>query len=539
MIVRWGREREAWLVGSTGTVPSHSARKTLLTALVVSLLSGTLAHQASGAEPDASEPTVEQRVHDLTPELELYIANGMKAFDDPGLAIGIVAGDKLIYAKGFGVRAKGGEPVDTRTVFQIGSTTKGFLATTMAIAVDRGRFRWDDRIVDLDPSFQLSDPWVTREFRMFDIIAQRSGLPPLVNDMLGAILGFDEPALIRSLRYVDPVASFRSTFAYTNITHLEAGHIVAKVAEAPDWEAVLPKDLLEPLGMTESSSTAEAIEAAPDHAQGHRWSPTGTAEVPFTPLFPYAYAGAGAMNSTVEDMSRWMRLQLGNGMFEGKRIVSPENLAVTRMARVAMSDKVAYAMGWVIATTPNGTVVWHNGGTFSFGAYVGLAVDKGFGVVVLTNEDNVGFPDAVGMWTLDRLLGNLDVDHVAQRLKAAREQHEKDAAQFAKPAHPRPFPSPGTFAGTFAHPALGKVKVRADGDALVMEFTTGAALELAPWDGEVFVATLVPNGRFAAVASNLPPEPVAFAQFQVDQNGKLDLLRLTGNDGQTYVLRRE
>ncbi len=116
-----------------------------------------------------------------------------------------------------------------------GSVPKGFLATTLAIAVDRGKFRWDDRVVDLDPEFQLKDPWVTREFRMFDIMAQRSGLPAYVNDML-SVLGLDQATLIRSLRYVDPVSSFRSTFAYTNITHLEAGRIVAEREGAPDWE---------------------------------------------------------------------------------------------------------------------------------------------------------------------------------------------------------------------------------------------------------------------------------------------------------------
>ena len=104
---------------------------------------------------------------------------GNERFDVPGLAIGIVAGDKLVYSKGFGVRSKsGGVPVDRRTIFQIGSTTKAFLAATEAIMVDRGKLRWDDRVVDLDPDFQLKDPWVTREFRVFDLLAQRSGLPP-------------------------------------------------------------------------------------------------------------------------------------------------------------------------------------------------------------------------------------------------------------------------------------------------------------------------------------------------------------------------
>jgi CubicO group peptidase (beta-lactamase class C family) len=204
------------------------------------LLSVTFA----AGQPD---PTTEQRAEALIPDLEAYIANGMKAFDLPGLAIGIVSGNKLVYAKGFGVRSKKNSlPVDTRTVFQIGSTTKAFLAATLAIAVDKGKLRWDDRIVDLDPEFQMKDPWVTREFRVFDLLAQRSGLPPYANDMLG-IFGLDEAALIRSLRDVEPVSSFRSTFAYTNVTHLLAGRVVAKAMDAPNGDQVVHQELIEPL----------------------------------------------------------------------------------------------------------------------------------------------------------------------------------------------------------------------------------------------------------------------------------------------------
>ena len=532
--MRFAPARSALVGRATRAASAIALRLPIVAALAALALSGP----SSAAAAAPSDAAMAARIQALVPNLEAYVASGMTAFDDPGLSLGIVAGDELVYAKGFGVRKKAGAPVDSRTVFQIGSATKGFLATTMAIAVDRGRFRWDDRVVDLDPEFQLKDPWVTREFRMFDVLAQRSGLPPYANDMLSE-LGLDEVGLIRSLRHVDPVSSFRSTFAYTNITHLEAGRVVAQLEGAPDWEAVLRKDIFEPLGMTESSVTAEAIEAAANHAQGHRWSPEGTVAVPFTPLFPYLYAGAGAINSTVEDMARWIRLQLGNGSFAGKRIVSPENLAVTRMARVALNDKLAYAMGWVIQITPNGVVVWHNGGTPSFGSYVGVELDQRIGVVVLTNETNVGFPDAIGAWVLDRLLGNPDVDHVAERLKLARAGAEKDAKLWARPADPRPFPPLAPLAGSFTHPAVGKAAVKQDGGALVMELAAGAALRLDPWDGDIFPATLVPQGRFAPLAENLGPSPTAFAQFQLDATGKLDVLRLTADDGQTYAFTRE
>jgi CubicO group peptidase (beta-lactamase class C family) len=499
----------------------------------VDLPSATRAAERSG-------PALEARVQALIPEIESYVAGAMKASDSPGLALGIVANDRLVYGKGFGVRSKtGGAPVDTRTVFQIGSTTKAFLATTLAIMVDRGKLRWDDRVVDLEPDFQLKDPWVTREFRVFDLLAQRSGLPPYVNDALG-LLGLAEPALIRSLRYVEPVSSFRSSFAYTNITHLLAGRIVAKAAGVADGDAVLRQELLEPLGMEDSSYTAEAIEAAVNHATGHRWTPEGTVEVPFTQLFPYDFGGAGDINSTIEDMARWVRLQLGNGTFEGRRIVSPENLAFTRTSKVAISDKVSYALGWVMQQTPNGNIVWHNGGTAAFGAYVGMVPDRNIGVVILTNETNVGVPDAIGRWIFDLVLGNAKVDHVADVLKAAKASFGTAANLFAKPVSPRPFPPLAPLAGEFANPSFGRAVVGLQGDTLVMELqATGARLQLEPWDGDVFTARLLPISRYAAMVDNLGPLPNGFVQFQIDKSAKLNLLRLSFDDGQAYEFHRE
>jgi CubicO group peptidase (beta-lactamase class C family) len=388
------------------------------------------ARTAAAAEATPSENSIEHQIQALVPSLEEYISANMKSFDVPGLAIGVVAGSKLIYAKGFGVRTKGGAPVDTQTLFQIGSVTKAFLSTTMAIAVDRGKLHWEDRIIDLDPEFQMRDPWVTREFRVFDLMAQRSGLPPYANEFL-TVLGFDRSAQIRSLRYVDPVSSF----------------------------------------------------------------------------------------------------------LDGRRIVSPENLAYTRTPKVAMSDKAFYALGWVVQQTPNGDIVWHNGGTLGFGAMVALQLDRNLGVVVLSNQSNVGMPDALGLWTLDRLLGNPMVDHEAITLARAKATYADGVKQFARPADPQPSPP---LAGNFANPAFGKATLRMDGSTAALEIAaTGAKLRLDPWNGPVYTATLAPDERFATMAASLGPLPIAFTQFLNDKDGKPTTLRLTFSDGQAYDFKRE
>jgi len=514
-----------------------AGRRDVLTAAIAGVgtaLQPGLSRAAASAEADN-----EARIRAMTPELEAVIGRGMKAYDVPALAIGIVARDRLAYARGFGVRSRqSGGQVGTRTVFQIGSATKGFLATTLALMVERGRLRWDDRIVDLDPGFALADPWVTREFRVFDLLAQRSGLPPYANDALG-IMGLDETALIRSLRYVEPVSSFRSTFAYTNVTHMLAGRIVAKAAGAADWNAVLQAELLGPLGMAQSTTTAAAIEGAPDHAEGYRWAPSGSVEVPFTQIFPYDFGGAGDINSTVEDMANWLRLQLGRGSVAGHRLVSAESLAATHTPKVAVSATQSYALGWVVRQTPNGTVIWHNGGTSAFGSYVGFAPDHDAGVVVLTNATNVGLPDAIGAWTMDRLLGNPDVDYVTMVLKQAVAGFERDAALFTRPTTPRPAPPLARLAGRFDNPGIGRADVAVEGAGLVMTLAAcGARLAFDPWDGGVFTVRLLGDGRFAAIAANLGPQPSGFAQFQIGKDGRLDRLLLSMSDGQAYPFQR-
>jgi CubicO group peptidase (beta-lactamase class C family) len=487
---------------------------------------------AAAAVPAAADPAMDAKIAALAPALEAYVAKGMADFDDPGLALGIVSGDRLVYAKGFGVTREGGTPVDADTIFQIGSASKGFLATTLAIGVDRDLFRWDDRVVELYPDFQMQDPWVTQEFRVFDLLAQRSGLPPYANDMVG-ILGADQAQMIRSLRFVDPVSSFRSTFAYTNITHILASHMAAQAFGMPTWADVLQSTILDPLGMSRTSTTAEAIEAADNATVGNRYDPKGSVEAPFTPIFPYAFEGAGAINSTVNDLSRWVRLQLAHGTFEGKPLVSAENLAVTKTPRVGLAPGVSYAMGWVQQSTPNGLITWHNGGTTTYGAYVGTALDHDVGVIVLTNLQNVGFPDAVGEWALDKLLGNPEVDYAAQKLAAARAAAEANAALFVPVADPAPPPPLAPLAGDYANDATGDASVAVEGEALRLTLGTGAQLRLDPRDGDIFTATLLPEGRFAAVAADMPPLPVAFAQFLADKSGGRSTLRLTfSDDGQ-------
>lgn len=514
----------------------------ILPALIVAALLG--AGLASAQVPAPSPPVVTMpdlavNIRDAVPKIEAEVARGMKLFDIPGVAVGIVANDKLVYAKGFGVRAKGGAPVDPRTVFQIGSTTKAFLATTLAIAVDKGVLNWDDRVADLDPAFQLMDATTTREFRVFDLTAQRSGLPPYVNDILTG-LGFPQDRIIRSLRHAEPMASFRSAFSYTNITHLAAGRLLAHLRREKDWNAVVAADILAPLGMSETSATAEAIAAAPNHAEGYRWRPEGAVPVPFDPSFPYQLGPAGNLNSTLEDMARWLRLQIADGAFEGRQIVSKDNLLATRVAKVGMTPTVSYGEGWALTQTPRGRVVWHNGGTNGFGAHVGLLPDYGVGIVILTNLQNQGFPDALATTAYDLLLGNPATDHITAAFERAKAEVATDDVRYVRPAQPRPTPDLARLVGTYENEMMGPVHLEAKGEGAILTFAdTGAKLALEPFDGAVFTVRLVGEGRFRAVAEMTGDEPIGFMAFEPDADGALTRLSWLYDAYQTYRFRRQ
>ncbi|MGX5735175.1 serine hydrolase domain-containing protein [Bosea thiooxidans] len=473
--------------------------------------------RAQAAEPDAAS------IEKLVPELEKQVAAGMRAFSVPGVAIGIVHDDRLIYAKGFGVRRAGETaPVTADTIFQVGSTTKAFFATTLAQAADAGKLKWSDPVAERLPEFQLADPWVSRDFRVLDLAAQRSGLTPYVNDGL-TFLGFDKATLIRSLRTAPQTGIFRSDFRYLNIPHLAGGEIVAAVNGERSWFDSLKRTLLDPLGMAATSATPEAIEAVADHATGHRLDDKPV-PIPFHAAFPYAMGPAGALNSNVPDMAKWLRLQLGRGQFGGKVIVSEANLDVTWTPRAPLGERLSYAVGWCVLATPHGRVIWHNGGTNGFGAHVGFLPDAKTGIVILTNIDAPGLADSLAQWFYDRVLDNPLVDNVAIGAAADRKQREQ-ARQESATLATGPLPADAqALEGSYASPLLGTATVSLNGARLqaVLERTeVRLLLDAGRDDPSLFAVRIAAEGSYAPIVAITGDSPVATIRFERDPVGRV------------------
>src|SRR5437764_9379854 len=236
----------------------------------------------------------------------------------PGLAIAVVFQDKAVYAKGFGVRDMSTNvSVDADTVFQLASLSKSIGSTVVAELVGEGKITWDSKLSVLDSTFAMFDPWVTREVTIRDMYAQRSGLPEHAGDLLEDI-GFSRAEILHRLRYQHPASSFRSHYAYTNFGLTEAALAAAK-AYGMGWEDASEQKLYKPLGMTSTSSRYADFVVRPNKALGHvlvdgKWVQKFKRD-------PDAQSAAGGVSSSVNDVARWMRLQLANGKLDGKQIV--------------------------------------------------------------------------------------------------------------------------------------------------------------------------------------------------------------------------
>src|SRR6266700_8115904 len=354
---------------------------------------------------ERSHVTSEQVTHAIQ-ELEKLAQKQVQENALPGLAIAVVFQGKAVYAKGFGVRdTNTKQPIDADTVFQLASVSKSIGSTVVAGLVSEGKITWDSKVGILDPTFAMFDPWVTREITIRDMYAHRSGLPEHAGDLLEEF-GFSRVEILHRLRYQHPGSSFRSHYAYTNFGMTEGGIAAAK-AYALDWEDVSKQKLYTPLGMASTSSRYADFVARPNKALGHvrvdgKWAQKFKRD-------PDAQSPAGGVSSSVNDLTKWMRLQLANGKFAGKQIVDKKALAETHHPHMLTGFSPFtglpgfYGLGWNVSYDEEGRLRLSHSGAFALGAatHVNLVPGEQLGIVVLTNAYPIGIGEALGTIFLD------------------------------------------------------------------------------------------------------------------------------------------
>lgn len=459
------------------------------------------------------------------------VEQAMEAWGVPGVAIAVVEGDSVVYARGFGVRqVDRPDPVDEHTLFGVMSTTKAFTSTAVAMLVDEGKVGWDDPVTRHLPDFRLPDPWVTREFTVRDLLSHRSGLER--GDFLWFGSGFDRTRLVHQLRHVDEVAGFRAEYGYSNNMYIAAGELVGRVSGIP-WDDFIDRRIFTPLGMVASNTTVRHLTDAGNVARPHEQIGGRLQAIDFRSLDNEA--PGGSINSSALEMARWVSLHLGGGVFQGRRLVAEGTLRETHTPQTIIPfgpearrtqpglNFLFYALGWTVQDYRGTTLVQHSGGIDGLRSRVAFLPELGVGLVVLTNRGGPSvLHDVIRNHILDGYLGADGTDWSPIFLEPVRAQAEEARRAEAALVEAR---VPGTtpslplqgYTGAYGNQAFGEAHVRLEHGALVVQLGPSIMGDLEHWHHDTFRATW-----------RNPYLGWSLVTFDLDSRGRTSMLR-TGN----------
>ncbi|MGH3171057.1 MAG: serine hydrolase, partial [Trebonia sp.] len=359
------------------------------------------------------------------------------------------------------------------TLFAIGSVTKAFTATTVGALVDEGLLDWDRPLRDYVPGVRLHDSFASDRLTIVDLLSHRSGLPRHDLAWVGQP-GRSRAEIVHSLQYLPLSRDLRQEWQYCNLGYLVAGYVVEALSGVP-WEDFVRDRLLEPLGMRRTNLSVDEMLADDDHAAAYTRRDGVIVEVPQRPL--PAVAPAGAINSSVADMARWLLVQLAGGQLDGATVMSPATAKRQLTPQMLLPGGIempgltyyAYGLGWLVGRYREHKIALHNGGIDGFLTTCMLLPDEGIGVAVVTNTSASAMDAVVACRVLDELLGAEPLDmfgFLKPRFDAATAgaREAKAARRVVAGAPPaRPL---SAYAGEYEHPGYGTIAITSSGDAL-------------------------------------------------------------------------
>jgi len=469
-----------------------------------------------------------------------YVNKALREWEVPGLAIAIVKDDRIVLAKGYGLRKLGDPtPVNERTLFAIGSSSKAFTAAAIAMLVDEGKLKWDDPVTKYLPGFELYDPYVTRELTVRDLLSHRSGLER--GDFLWYGTEYDRDEILRRARYLKPTWSLRSTFGYQNLMFLAAGQLIAKVS-GKSWDEFIRQRIFTPLGMTASNTSVKDLNGVDNVSSPHAKIEDKVEVIPWRNIDNIA--PAGSINSSVVDMAQWVRLQLAQGDYQKQRLISSGAAKEMHTSQTVMRVEppfsllypeahfLNYGLGWFLHDYRGRKVVEHGGAIDGMRAQVAMIPEEKLGLVILTNMGGTILPLPLMYRIFDAYLGAPQRDWGADMLKTVKgfEEQGKAAQKKAEAEQvkdTRPSLALAEYAGTYKNDLYGEVKVTHENGKLGVRFGPSFTSGLEHWHYDTFRAKFVAAGGAKA-----------FMTFALNAQGKVETLTLNLPGVAEYPFKR-
>ncbi|MBE9046811.1 serine hydrolase [Pleurocapsales cyanobacterium LEGE 10410] len=424
------------------------------------------------------EFTIQQiDIADKLQDFDTYIEKLLEDWNAPGVGVGIVTGDKLVFAKGYGDRDYAEKlPFTAKTLFPIASNTKLFTAIAAGMLVEEGKLTWDEPIRDAVPAIRFYNNELNNTVTLRDMLAHRTGITRHDG------IWYQRDSLTRKeicdrLQYLKPEVSLRQTFLYNNLMYAAVGYII-ELLSGITWEEFVRERIFEPLEMHDTVYTIAEMQKHSDYG------------VPFTEKrdnneiyqIPYydeigAAAPAGAIISNLEDISHWLIALMNDGKYEGRQVLPSRILNATLEPAIALPNVLGETTGWWELLNPvygmgcqtvayRGHLLTHHGGAIDgFHSQISFLPNKKLGVIVLAIGDHCAeLIDIITHNTYERLL-DLDLTPWSDRwlnvrLKAkqagieARSKADADRVDHTTPSH-----TLAEYVGDYAHPAYGMLKI--------------------------------------------------------------------------------
>jgi CubicO group peptidase (beta-lactamase class C family) len=460
--------------------------------------------QAPGVSAAVRAPIQSAPASSAVPaDLDAYVAGVMKSFEVPGVSLAIVKDGKVVVAKGYGVRRMGdAAAVNGQTLFGIASNTKIFTAVALGLLVDEGKIAWDAPVVTYLPWFRLSDPYVTRELTVRDLLVHRSGLGLGAGDLLWwPPSTYTRREIAQRLGHLPLATSFRSAYAYDNVLYLVASEVIEAIG-GESWEDFVAGRILKKVGMSGSNVRHSAATAGANIASPH--APLDGKVVPVKPFDSDNTNPAGGINANAEDMAKWMNVLLAKGQLaDGSRlfsertyrqlttVVTPMNVPQVPPELLPLQPNfVGYGLGLNVTDYRGHKVLMHTGGLPGFVSKVLWIPDVNLGVTVLTNQESSGAFDSIVYRVVDHYLGASSYDWTAAYRKLRDRQAAAIASMEQKAAASRDVTSKpslplASYARTYTDVWYGDIAIDVQNDKLSMRFTKTPDLE--HWQHDTFI----------------------------------------------------
>lgn len=455
-------------------------------------------------------------------DLDKYISVSIEENNLPGLAIGIVKGDSVVFAKAYGVKnTESGEPLTVNSIFGIASLSKAFTATLIGILVDEGKLEWDARVIDHLPWFKLSDSYATREIRIRDLLCHRSGLATFDGDLLWYGTDYTRKEIVERISKMELKNGFRYKYGYQNVMFITAGEVIEAVSGV-SWDDFVTERILEPLGMKNTTTTNSVFDENTDVATPH------LDKVP-QPFISYDNCGpATSINSSVADMTKWIKLWLNRGVFNADTIFSASAYRNITASHTALyggrGDEVGgrhfsnAALGWFLYDYAGRKIITHGGGLPGYISMITIVPEDTLGIIVLTNDDS-RLAGAISNKVRDLFLTDKDEDYTKDSYK----KYKNRVASYWNHIDTLKNPVENAlelkdYTGTYKDEMYGEATVELSGNELF--FTMLPTMEL--FNGKMV------HYNMETFRTNLndPFLPEALITFHFDSRGKIEKLTI-------------